>query len=70
MDKNNVSVAVWLALLLLFAFFVLGIALGSILEENVVRQQAIDAGVAEWTIDPKTGEREFRWGASEEESKP
>ena len=26
------------------------------------RQQAIEAGAGRWTIDAKTGEREFKWG--------
>ena len=25
------------------------------------RQEAIDAGCAEWTIDAKTGEKQFKW---------
>jgi len=28
---------------------------------DTVRQSAIEAGVAEWRVDPKTGETEFVW---------
>ena len=34
--------------------------------QQVVRQQAIDAGAAHWQINSKTGEREFVFGVQEE----
>lgn len=39
----------------------LGYGSGEIDGRDGVRAGAIEAGVAEWKIDPKTGERRFEW---------
>lgn len=41
------------------AFVFCGI--GCIYEYERQQREAIDAGVAEWTVDPKTGKTEFRY---------
>lgn len=33
------------------------------------RQEAADAGAAEWTVDAKTGVREFRWLSAQEDER-
>lgn len=48
------GLAVITMLLLSFGF---GIVLGMAID----RKEAIEAGVAHWTIDEKTGEKQFEW---------
>ena len=34
---------------------------GGMAKQSELQRDAIEHGVAEWTIDPKSGERAFRW---------
>lgn len=38
-----------------------GVLLGQCDGKNKMRNRAIEAGVAEWRVDSKTGETEFVW---------
>ncbi len=53
--------------LLLIGFFLGLLVATKILVPSVIelRQEAIEANVAEWQVDPKTGEREFVWVGAE-----
>jgi hypothetical protein len=50
---------------------VISFACGSYWQRHQVRQQAINAGVAEWRINSQTGERWFEWlkGASDDQTR-
>lgn len=57
-----------------FLSFTVGVIVGSLWvafcandDFKEFRNSAIEAGAAEWTIDAKTGEREFRWIAGSTE---
>jgi hypothetical protein len=43
------------------AGIVLGVIVGYAAATNGIRGRAIEANVAEWQIDPKTGAKEFVW---------
>lgn len=45
----------------LFLFFNIGKDIGKDIGKSLERQAAIEAGVANWIIDPKTGERKFKY---------
>lgn len=51
-------------------FTFIGLSLGFCMEDHFVRApmraKAVDLGVAEWKVDPKTGDSTFTW----KESKP
>ena len=53
------------AALLAFIAFV-GFACGGGCGMRLARNEAIEAGVGQWVIDAKTGERSFVYGVSEE----
>ena len=54
--------------------FLVGILTGSILAASIayagtrscIHNSAIEAGVAEWQVNPKTGETKFQWKAVKE----
>lgn len=47
-------------------FFINGCNLGVHLEKSFMRDEAIKAGVAHWTIDSKTGETKFKYKTDKE----
>lgn len=53
------------ALLILFVVGALGLWIGSMLgsvsADHDMKQQAVDAGKAQWVIDQKTAQRSFVW---------
>lgn len=55
------------ALVYVFAAFIifgLGLASGCEGGRGMVRRAAIEHGVAEWTVDPRTGATKFEWKGS------
>lgn len=46
---------------LICAALIFGFWGGKIQGRENMQREAIEANVAEWTIDPKTGEKVFRW---------
>ena len=61
-DKILLSIVVAMIFMVLFW---LGILLGHSVAEATVRSEAIEAGVARYTVDPKTGETTFEWVTSD-----
>lgn len=41
--------------------FLIGLVIGAWMATSTIQSQAIKAGAAEWTINPQTGEKAFRW---------
>lgn len=59
MNKGDVVYIV--AVLISTGTFVLGSVLGSYSGASTVRGDAIKAGVAQWSVDSKTGVTKFEW---------
>jgi hypothetical protein len=57
-------------MVLIVLFFGLGGALGIGIGSHLVNREAIKAGVAEWQVNPKTGETKFVWKGQAERSSP
>ncbi len=52
----------WLEWLVALIVVVVGCCcIGFIAGRGLCREEALDAGAAEWRIDPKTGEKSFVW---------
>lgn len=50
------------------AFACLMFILGAVFEEGSMRSSAIKAGVAHYTVNPKTGETKFEWVKPQEQA--
>lgn len=45
----------------LFAGFIMGAVLGTLHGRHQMRREAVDIGHAEYVMDPKTGDVDWRW---------
>jgi hypothetical protein len=63
--KRDWDAALMILVLMVFAVvvFAAGWRYGGIYKEGRTQDSAIEAGVGEWRIDPKTGEKSFTWKA-------
>lgn len=62
-------VEVYVAILVVFGIWFIGFVGGSTAAGNTWRKLAIKHRSAEWVVDPKTGETQFRWFNAAEEEK-
>lgn len=60
-DKAGTSFRTAIEAFLIAAIGTISFACGSCLEEHRMKCQATEANVAEWRIDPKSGERSFHY---------
>jgi hypothetical protein len=58
----------WMSFLYAIIAGIAGCVGGDYGGKRIIKRQAIEAGVARWTIDPETGAREFEWITNEKEN--
>ena len=63
---DTVDIVMWLALA--GALFFIGVGTGLSLATGIEQQKAIDASVGHWSIDAESGEREFVYGETTDDS--
>jgi hypothetical protein len=59
MRESRIEVSILIGFIIVA--ITIGIFFGYLTEERLMRQEAVENGVAEWICDSKTGKTEFKW---------